>query len=113
MALTFYTAASALRLGSITADFSSTAKYFADFVEIGEPALWDLEELERSSFSDQWTALATRPVFGIDATLEYIEEECSLRIGSGFVYRQEAEELETFSPPEEFPAIDPSIGGNG
>jgi len=107
IALNFYTAASALRLGTITADFAATADYFADFVEIGEPARWDLEELAESDFSDQWTALATRPVFGIDATLEYIEEECSVRIGSGFVYREEPPEIETFTPTEVVTPIDP------
>ncbi len=112
VALNFYTAASALRLGTITADFASSADYFADFVEIGEPALWDLEELAESDFSDQWTALATRPVFGIDATLAYIEEECSIRIGSGFVYREEAPELEEFTPTEQFTPIDPSVDPN-
>jgi len=107
IALNFYTAASALRLGTITADFAATADYFADFVEIGEPARWDLEELAESDFNDQWTALSTRPVFGIDATLEFIEEECSVRIGNGFVYRVEAEEIETFEPTEVFTPIDP------
>lgn len=112
VALNFYTAASALRLGTITADFASTADYFDDFVEIGEPALWDLEELAESDFNDQWTALATRPVFGIPATLGYIEEECSIRIGSGFVYREAAVALEEFTPVEVITAIDPSADPN-
>lgn len=112
LALNFYTTASALRLGTITADFASSADYFADFVEIGEPARWDLEELAESDFSDQWTALSTRPVFGIDATLAYIEEECSIRIGSGFVYREEPEELETFTPREVATPVDPNATGN-
>lgn len=111
VALNFYTTASALRLGTITADFASSADYFADFVEIGEPARWDLEELAESDFSDQWTALSTRPVFGIDATLAYIEEECSIRIGNGFVYREEAKKLETFTPEEVTAAIDPDALG--
>ncbi len=93
VALNFYTAASTLRLGPISADFAGTADYFADFVEIGEPARWDLEELAESEFSDQWTALATRPVFGVSETLTYIEDTCSIRIGSGFLYREEAPEL--------------------
>ncbi len=93
VALNFYTAASTLRLGPISADFAGTADYFGDFVAIGEPARWDLEELEESEFSDQWTALATRPVFGVAETLTYIEDTCSIRIGSGFLYREEAPEL--------------------
>ena len=109
IALNFYTAASALRLGTITADFASTADYFADFVEIGEPARWDLEELAESDLNDQWTALSTRPVFGIDATLDYIAEECNVRIGNGFVYRVEAEALETFTPTEVVTPIDPDV----
>lgn len=112
VALNFYTTASALRLGTITADFASSADYFADFVEIGGSKRFDLEELAESDFSDQWTALSTRPVFGIDATLEYIEEECSVRIGSGFVYREEPKELETFTPTEVTGAIDPGATGN-
>ena len=108
VALNFYTAASALRLGTITADFASAADYFADFVGIGEPERWDLEVLETSDFSDQWKALATQPVFGIDATLAYIEEECSVRIGRGFVYREEAPEIETFTPRQVTPAVDPN-----
>lgn len=108
VALNFYTAASALRLGTITADFASTADYFADFVDIGAPARWDLEELAESELNDQWTALSTRPVFGIDATLDYIAEECTVRIGNGFVYRIEAEELETFTPSAVVTPIDPS-----
>ncbi len=112
IALNFYTAASALRLGTVTADFASTADYFADFVEIGEPARWDLEELAESELSDQWTALATRPVEGVDATLDYIEEECVIRIGNGFVYRNEAPELETFTPTRVQTPIDPDAAGN-
>ena len=112
VALNFYTAASALRLGTITADFASTADYFDDFIELGEPALWDLEELSQSDFSDQWTALATRPVFGVGATLDYIEEECSVRIGSGFVYRELAPEIEEFNPVEVITAIDPDVDPN-
>ena len=93
VALNFYTAASALRLGLIDADFDATAEYFADFVSIGEPARWDLEELAASDFNDRWTALATQPVSGIDATLSYIEETCGVRIGTGFVYRERPPEL--------------------
>ena len=93
VALNFYAAASALRLGLIDADFDATAEYFADFVSIGEPARWDLEELAESDFNDRWTALATQPVSGIDATLSYIEETCSVRIGTGFVYREQPPEL--------------------
>lgn len=93
VALNFFTAASALRLGLIDADFDATAEYFADFVSIGEPARWDLEELAASDFNDRWTALATQPVSGIDATLSYIEETCSVRIGTGFVYRERPPEL--------------------
>ena len=112
VALNFYTAASALRLGTITADFASAADYFADFVGIGEPERWDLEVLESSDFSDQWEALATQPVFGIDATLAYIEEECSVRIGRGFVYREPAPEIETFTPRVVDRPIDPNAIGN-
>lgn len=110
VALNFYTASSTLRLGTISADFASVADRFATFVAIGEGARWDLEELNQSEFSDQWTALATRPPFGIDETLNYIEETCSIRIGSGFVYREEAPELpildEVFIPTP----VDPGIG---
>ena len=93
-ALNFYTTASQLRLGQITADFAGIADHFATFVEIGEASRWDLEELEQSDLSDQWQALATRPPFGVDSTLQHIEETCSIRIGSGFVYREEAPALE-------------------
>jgi hypothetical protein len=112
IALTFYTTASALRLGTIAADFAASADYFADFVEIGEPALWDLAVLAESDFSDQWTALATRPVFEIEATLAYIEEECGIRIGPGFVYREEPPKLEIFEPLEVPTPIDPSVDPN-
>ena len=108
-AVNFYTAASALRLGSITADFASTADYFADFLRIGEPVAWDSAELAESDFIDQWIALTTRPIFGIDSTLAYIEEECIIRIGSGFVYREAAPEIEIFEPPEVVTPIDPSV----
>ena len=94
VALNFYTAASTLRLGTITADFADIADHFATFVEIGEAARWDLEELEQSDLSDQWQALATRPPFGVTDTLDHIEQTCGIRIGSGFVYREEAPALE-------------------
>lgn len=93
VALNFYTAASTLRLGQITADYAAVADRLATFVEIGESAQWDLEELEQSTFSDQWTALATRPIFGVDPTLEHIEVTCDIRIGGGFVYQEEAPAL--------------------
>ncbi len=108
VALEFYSAASTLRLGQITADFAAVADRLATFVEIGESARWDLEELEQSSFSDQWTALATRPIFGVEPTLEYIEVTCDIRIGDGFVYQEEAPALpvldEVFIPTPIDPA---------
>lgn len=118
VALNFYTAASTLRLGDITADFADIADHFATFVEIGESADWDLEELEQSEVSDQWTALATRPPFGVSQTLDHIETNCSIRIGSGFVYREEAPELpileEVFVPGLVDPAANaPSGNDNG
>ena len=95
-------------MGQITADFSAVADRLATFVEIGESARWDLEELEQSSFSDQWTALATRPIFGVEPTLEYIEVTCDIRIGDGFVYQEEAPALpildEVFIPTPVDPA---------
>lgn len=110
VALNFYTASSTLRLGTISADFASVADRFATFVAIGEGARFDLEELNESEFSDQWMSLATRPPFGVDETLGYIEETCSIRIGTGFVYREEAPELpildEVFVPTP----VDPGIG---
>lgn len=112
IALNFYTAASTLRLGLIGADFEATADYFADFVQIGEPARWDLEELAESDFADRWTALATQPVVGVDATLAYIEEACSIRIGAGFVYREEPPELPILEPILVPAPIDPSVDPN-
>ncbi len=112
IALNFYTAASTLRLGLITADFDATADYFADFVQIGEPARWDLEELAESDFADRWTALATQPVVGVDATLAYIEEACSIRIGAGFVYREEPPELPILKQVLVPAPIDPSVDPN-
>jgi len=94
VALNFYTASSTLRLGTISADFRDIAVHLADFVEIGESAQWDLEEIEQLAVADQWTALATVPPFGIDQTLEHIEETCSIRIGSGFLYRENPPQLE-------------------
>ncbi len=107
LALNFYATASILRLGTITADFAAAADYFSDFVEIGGNSRWDLEELAQSDFSDQWLALSTAPVVGVDATLEFIEEECSIRIGNGFIYREEAPELETVAPIRVPTPIDP------
>ncbi|MDW3175925.1 MAG: hypothetical protein R8J94_00915 [Acidimicrobiia bacterium] len=112
IALNFYTAASTLRLGLITADFDATADYFADFVQIGEPARWDLEELAESDFADRWTALASQPVVGVDATLAYIEEACSIRIGTGFVYREEPPDLPVLDQVLVPAPIDPSVDPN-
>lgn len=112
VALNFYTAASTLRLGLITADFDATADYFADFVQIGEPARWDLEELAESDFADRWSALATQPVVGVDATLAYIEDTCSIRIGAGFVYREEPPELPILQQVRVPAPIDPSVDPN-
>lgn len=112
IALNFYTAASTLRLGLITADFDAAADYFADFVQIGEPARWDLEELAESDFADRWSALATQPVVGVDATLAYIEEACSIRIGPGFVYREEPPDLPILDQVLVPAPIDPSVDPN-
>lgn len=112
IAFNFYTAASTLRLGLISADFDATADYFADFVQIGEPARWNLEALAESDFADRWTALATQPVVGVDATLAYIEEACSIRIGAGFVYREEPPELPILEPILVPAPIDPSVDPN-
>lgn len=113
ISLNFYTAASTLRLGLITADFDAAADYFADFVQIGEPAEWNLAELAESDLSDRWTALATQPVVGVDATLSYIEEACSIRIGHGFVYREEPPDLpildQVLVPAPIDPDVDPNI----
>ncbi len=112
VALSFYTASSALRLGLIDADFDATADHFADFVAIGEPARWDLEELAESDFYDRWVALTTRPVISVDNTLEYIEETCTIRIGNGFLYRERAPELPVLAPVLQESAVDPgAVGG--
>lgn|GEM_PF-1648242 len=112
IALNFYTAASTLRLGLITADFDATADYFSDFMQIGEPAQWDLAELAESDFSDRWVALTTQPVVGVDATLLYVEEACSIRIGPGFIYREEAPDLPILEPILVPAPIDPSVDPN-
>lgn len=106
-ALNFYATTSALRLGSITADFAAAADYFVDFVEIGGNARYDIDQLLEGDFSDQWIALSTAPVVGVDATLEFIEEECSIRIGNGFVYREEAPELQVVTPIRVPTPVDP------
>jgi len=113
VALNFYTAAATLRLGTISADFAGTADYFADFVTIGEDHRWDLEELAESEFSDQWTALSTRPVFGVNETLAYIEDTCSIRIGGGFLYREEAPDLPILDQIRVDAPIDPGLLGGG
>lgn len=112
IALSFYSAAATLQLGLITADFEATADYFSDFVQIGEPASWNLEELAESDLSDRWTALATQPVVGVDATLAYIEEACSIRIGTGFIYREEPPELPVLEQVLVPAPIDPSVDPN-
>ncbi len=106
-ALNFYATTSALRLGSITADFAAAADYFVDFTEIGGNSRYDIDELLEGDFSDQWIALSSAPIVGVDATLEFIEEECSIRIGSGFVYREEAPELQVVTPIRVPTPIDP------
>lgn len=98
LALSFYLAASALRLGLIDADFDGSAEYFADLVGIGEPLRWDLDELAESELNDRWVALTTQSSFGVDNTLAFIEESCSIRIGSGFVYQEKAPELPILEP---------------
>ena len=108
VALNFYATASILRLGTINADFAAAADYFIDFVEIGGNSRYDLEELEQSDFSDQWLALSTAPVVGVDATLEFIEEECSIRIGNGFVYREEPPEREVVTAIRVPTPVDPN-----
>ena len=112
LAFNFYTAASTLRLGLISADFEATANYFSDFVQIGEPAMWDLAALAESDFNDRWVALTTRPVVGVDATLSYIEEACGTRIGTGFVYREEPPELPILDPVLVPAPIDPLVDPN-
>ena len=107
VALNFYATTSILRLGSITADFAAASEYFSDFVEVGSGARYDLEELAQSEFSDQWVALSTAPVVGVDATLDFIEEECSIRIGNGFIYREEAPELDVVEPIRVPTPVDP------
>jgi hypothetical protein len=93
VALNFYTAAAALRLGLIDADFDASSAHFNDLVALGEPLRWDLEEIAESDLSDRWRALVTRPNVSVSATLDYVEEQCSIRIGSGFLYREAAPDL--------------------
>jgi len=107
IALNFYLAASALRLGLIDADFDSSAEFFADFVELGEPARWDLDELATSEFNDRWTALTTRSSYVVESTLAFIEESCSIRIGGGFLYQEKAPDLPILDPLEIPGEIDP------
>ena len=112
VAFNFYTAASTLRLGLISADFDATANYFFVFVQICEPAMWDLVALAESDFNDRWVALTTRPVVGVDATLSYIEEACGTRIGTGFVYREEPPKLQILDPVRVPAPIDPLADPN-
>ncbi len=118
VALNFYTAASALRLGLIDADFDASAAHFADMVAVAEPLLWDLEEIAASDLSDRWGALVTQPNVSVAATLEYVEEQCSIRIGSGFLYREKAPDLPILEQvfvdgqvdPGQLPAPEPAEG---
>ena len=109
VALTFYTAAAALRLGLIDADFDATSSFLADFVSIGEPAAWNIDELLASDFSDRWTALPSQSVTSVDATLVFIEQTCAVRIGNGFVYREREPELDVFEPVFVPGDVDPSL----
>lgn len=110
LALNFYLAAAALRLGLIDADFDGSAEYFADLVRIGEPARWDLDELAASELNDRWLALTTRSNFGVENTLSFIEEACSIRIGSGFVYQEKPPDLPILEAIEVPGEIDPGRG---
>lgn len=112
LAFNFYTAASTLRLGSISADFDATGDYFSDFVQIGEPVMWDLAALEESDVNDRWVALTTQPLVGVNATLSYIEDMCGTRIGQGFVYREEPPDLPILDPIRVPAPIDPLVDPN-
>lgn len=109
LALKFYNAASSLSLGLVDADFDGAAIYFTDLISVGETNGWSHEELALSSVTDRWQSLVSRPSGTIDTTLAYIEAECSIRIGTGFVYREKAAELaeleEVLVPGE----VDPSL----
>ncbi|NNC81307.1 MAG: hypothetical protein HKN94_14285 [Acidimicrobiales bacterium] len=109
LALKFYVAASSLSLGLVDADFDGAATYFTDLIAVGEPNGWSYEEIAASSVQDRWQSLVSRPSGTIPTTLTYIEDVCSLRIGTGFVYREKAAELaeleEILVPGD----IDPSL----
>ncbi len=112
IALGFYSAASALRLGLIDADFDASSDYLADLIDVADRYAWDVAVIAQSNVADRWTALTTQPPVGVENSLDYIEETCGIAIGAGFVYREPAPELpvleQVFVPTEIDPSVDPA-----
>ena len=112
VAFDFYSAASTLRLGLIDADFDATTDYLADLIAVAEPYGWNSAEIAASNLSDRWTALTTQVPVGVDNSLAYVDEQCGIAIGPGFVYREPAPDLpvldQVFVPAEIDPSVDPA-----
>lgn len=112
VAFDFYSAASTLRLGLIDADFDAATDYLGDLIAVAEPYGWNRAEIIESNLSDRWTALTTQIPVSVENSLAYVEEQCGIAIGSGFVYREPAPELpvleQVLVPAEIDPSVDPA-----
>lgn len=112
VAFDFYSAASTLRLGLIDADFDAAVDYLGDLIAVAEPYGWNRAEILESNLSDRWTALTTQVPVSVENSLTYVEEQCDIAIGPGFVYREPAPELpvldQIFVPTEIDPSVDPA-----
>lgn len=112
VAFDFYSAASTLRLGLIDADFDAATDYLGDFIAVAETYGWNPAEITASNLNDRWTALTTQPPVGVENSLGYVDEQCGIRIGPGFVYREPAPDLpildQVLVPTEIDPSVDPA-----
>lgn len=79
-AATFYEDAAKLVDGSARAEFDATARYYAEYNEIGEAYDYDVFRIAAAGKGDRWSQLLFRPPLGIETARAAVKFACNVEL---------------------------------
>lgn len=79
-AATFYEEAAQLVDGSTRAEFDATARYYAEYNEIGEAYDYDVFRIAAAGKGDRWSQLLYRPPLGIETARAAVKFACNVEL---------------------------------
>lgn len=76
----FYEDAAKLVDGATRAEFEATARYYAEYNEIGEAYDYDVFRIAAAGKGDRWAQLLTRPPLGIETARAAVQFACTVEL---------------------------------